>query len=352
MFGIHEKRAERLMGMQILLFLCAGIAMIPLGNVLGLKPLGICAIETVIVVAFIFSLSTVILFLRQQERRLEEATKCVNRFMNGDSTVRLLSYEEGAMAKFFEEINHMSLSLHTHLEAEKESKEFLKTTISDISHQLKTPIAAIRMYNEIMAGESERPETVRNFTKKTEKSLDRMECLIQNLLKITKLDAGTIVLEKRMFEVEPFLDEICEEFMTVAEAESKKVILNTNQGNGERQGVDVIVHADWNWTAECVRNLIQNALDHMEHGDTVEVSYVKTPVFLRISVKDNGSGIHPEDIHHIFKRFYRSRFSKSTQGVGLGLALVKAIMEAHGGTVMVESTMGEGSTFSLDFPNE
>ena len=100
---------------------------------------------------------------------------------------------------------------------------------------------------------------------------------------------------------------------------------------------------------EALENLVKNALDHTEKGDSVFAMWSMSRTLLTIEVKDNGSGIHPEDIHHIFKRFYRSRFSKDSQGIGLGLSLTKAIVEAHDGTIEVDSKIGVGTTFILNF---
>jgi signal transduction histidine kinase len=112
---------------------------------------------------------------------------------------------------------------------------------------------------------------------------------------------------------------------------------------------DAVLYCDEDWIIEAMGNLVKNSLDHMSAGGKVEVSWDETPVITKIIIKDNGSGIHPEDIHHIFKRFYRSRFSQDTQGVGLGLSLSKSIVEAHNGTITVDSTLGKGSSFTLDF---
>ena len=85
-------------------------------------------------------------------------------------------------------------------------------------------------------------------------------------------------------------------------------------------------------------------------GDTIYIKWTALPSAVQITIKDNGCGIHPEDLHHIFKRFYRSRFSKDTQGIGLGLPLAKAIIEAHGGLIEVESELGIGTSFIMNFP--
>jgi signal transduction histidine kinase len=107
---------------------------------------------------------------------------------------------------------------------------------------------------------------------------------------------------------------------------------------------------DETWLIEAVGNIIKNALDHTDSGDSIEISCEDALVATEIIIRDNGAGIHPEDIHHIFKRFYRSRFSKDKQGVGIGLALSKTIVEKHGGTITVRSELGQGAEFHLIFP--
>ena len=98
-----------------------------------------------------------------------------------------------------------------------------------------------------------------------------------------------------------------------------------------------------------IDNIVKNALDHTEKGDTVRIEWKALSSAVQIIVKDNGCGIHPEDLLHIFKRFYRSRFSKDKQGIGLGLPLAKAIIEAHNGTIEVDSQLGAGTTFTMNF---
>ena len=124
-------------------------------------------------------------YFKRQQNTIEKADTVIKAFMAGDTNIRIDSDEEGSLFKLFASINAMATSLNSHIETEKSTKDFLKNMISDISHQLKTPLAALKMYNEIMQEESGNEETVKIFTVKTEISLERMEILIQNLLKIT-----------------------------------------------------------------------------------------------------------------------------------------------------------------------
>lgn len=217
----------------------------------------------------------------------------------------------------------------------------MKDTISDISHQLKTPLAALNIYNGLLQQEAEDVSEIKEFTALSEKELDRIENLVQNLLKITKLDSGTIVFEKKMENVSEMMDYIERHFACQAQQEGKKLSFSGDE--------KVLFFCDQSWLTEAISNLVKNALDHTEEGDSVQVEWRESASILQIIIRDNGRGIHPEDMPHIFKRFYRSRFSKDKQGVGLGLPLAKAIIEAHSGTIEADSQLGRGTAFTVNF---
>ncbi|HFL3598984.1 TPA: sensor histidine kinase [Clostridioides difficile] len=301
-------------------------------------------IKTMFLYLFVFF--TMIIFILyvyffRQQNKIEEASYKIDSFMNGNINVRLNTYEEGSLSKLFGSIDAMSTSLNTHILKEKQNKEFLKNTISDISHQLKTPLTALMMYNQILQEESHNSEIVENFVQKSQNELERIESLIQNLLKITKIDSKTIILNKASVNVKKLITKILYSFETRAEKEGKSISIrgleNTN------------LFCDYEWISEALSNLIKNALDNTKENDKIMIEWVETPITTIISVSDTGNGIHIEDIHHIFKRFYRSKFSKSNQGLGLGLPLVKSIIERHNGTITVESNFLQGSTFTLSF---
>jgi signal transduction histidine kinase len=205
-------------------------------------------------------------------------------------------------------VNSLVTILNAHVEQERRSKQFLKNTISDISHQLKTPLAALNIYNGLLQGEAVDVPEIQEFTSLSEKELDRINTLVQNLLKITKLDAGSIVLEKKPEDVAEMMNNVELRFSYRAEQEQKKLVLF-----GEE---DIFLSCDRDWILEAVDNIVKNAMDHTKSGDTIEIKWRKSASIVQIQIKDNGSGIHPEDLHHIFKRFYRSRFSKDQQGIG------------------------------------
>lgn len=250
--------------------------------------------------------------------------------------------EEGAMYRLFHEVNSLVTMADAHADSERRAKEFLRRTIADISHQLKTPIAALNIYNGILQQETADAATVREFTSLSEQELDRIESLVQSLLKMARLDAGAITLERSPENVFDLLEHIKRQYSFRAEQEGKEIALE-----GDEQ---TVFSCDRTWLAEAIGNLVKNALDHTAQGDRILVRWQQSPCLTQITVEDTGSGIHSEDLYHIFKRFYRSRFSKDTQGAGLGLPLAKSIVEAHQGSIEVHSKLGQGTAFTINFP--
>ena len=272
---------------------------------------------------------------------MEDAVSQINSYLAGDVNARIECDSEGELYRLFHSVNSLAAVLNAHAANELREKEFLKNTISDISHQLKTPLAALNIYNGLLQDEAEELPNVKEFAALSEQELDRMETLVQNLLKITKLDAGSIVIEKSSENVADMMGDIELHFAYRARQEQKKIILS---------GSDRIsIFCDRGWLIEAIDNIVKNALDHTGKGDTVHIAWKASTTAVQIMVKDSGCGIHPEDLHHIFKRFYRSRFSNDKQGIGLGLPLAKAIIEAHNGTIEVDSEPGTGTTFTMNF---
>lgn len=296
-----------------------------------------------------------------QEKILDNASEKVSSYISDGGMLSLDCNSEGALFRLFHEINSLASILNTHIERESDSKEFLKDTISDVSHQLKTPLAALNIYNGILMDESENLPTIQEFAALSEKELDRIEVLVQNLLKITKLDAGTMVMNKKPENLVKLLCDVKEHFAFRAQQEEK--ILSLTVRTDERSSLvaslankddetlceEIVFLCDRIWLVEALDNIVKNALDHTSQGDSISIELIRSSALIQIVIRDSGCGIHPEDLYHIFKRFYRSRFSKDTSGLGLGLPLAKAIIEAHDGAIEVDSTLGVGTTFTVNF---
>jgi len=279
-------------------------------------------------------------YFDRQDAVIQNASERIAEYIGGNPDARIDCDEEGELYKLFHRINSLAAILNARAENEGRAREFLKETISDISHQLKTPLAALNIYNGILQGEAGEQPAIREFTDLSEKELDRMEDLVQNLLKIAKLDAGTILLDRVPENVADMMRQIERQFAFRAGQEGKKLFLSG--------GEEITLLCDRTWMMEAIGNILKNAFDHTKTGDTIRILWRQFSSVVQIRIEDSGSGIHPEDMYHIFKRFYRSRFSKDTQGVGLGLPLAKAVIEAHNGTVEADSRLGEGTAFTIN----
>ena len=283
-------------------------------------------------------------FLGKRKTLYEQTERILKDYIDGDYSGILPQNGEGSIFQIFALIEQLAKMLQAKNETEHATKEFLKNTISDISHQLKTPLAALTMYQEIIESEPDNIDTVKEFAKKIGISLKRMEQLIQSMLKITRLDTGNIVFEKSNHNIKEVLLQSVNDLTTRAKNENKHFVFEGDPG--------LSIFCDIDWTSEAIGNIIKNALDHTTVGGTIHVSWERTPLIFRLSIMDNGTGIAPEDIHHIFKRFYRSKYSLDTQGVGLGLSLAKAIIEGQAGTIAVQSELNKGTTFTISLLTE
>lgn len=297
-------------------------------------------VETAVLAVLLFL--AIFSFLIKRDRLYRSAIGTVINFTDGDFSSLLPQQDNGTVYQLFARINAMATALKAKQETETEAREFLKGTVSDISHQLKTPLAALSMYQEIIQNEPGNTETVKTFSQKSTAALGRIEHLIKTLLKLTRLDAGGIEFHKSEYMIGEVVSQSVEELSDRAKNENKELQISGNQKD--------IIRCDMEWTREAVGNIVKNALDHTKAGGMIQISWDETPLMFRISVSDNGDGIDEEDIHHIFKRFYRSKKSLDTQGIGLGLPLAKSIVEGQGGTISVQSEIGAGTTFVLSFP--
>lgn len=279
-------------------------------------------------------------FFVKRERLYQEAADTIKSYIGGDYSRHLPQNEEGTIYYVFHLIEELATILQSKNEMQYRAKEFLKDTISDISHQLKTPLAALSIYQEIMEKEPEQTDVIKEFSYKMGLAIKRMEHLIQSMLKLTRLDTGNIIFETEECRISDLMEHALSELRTRAHIENKTILLPASY--------ETLV-CDRVWTSEAIGNIVKNALDHTTSGDCVRILWECSPLMTRIMISDNGEGISPEDIPHIFKRFYRSQSVSKTPGIGLGLPLAKSIIEGQGGLLSVKSALNEGSTFTLTF---
>lgn len=251
-------------------------------------------------------------------------------------------FAEGDIAILSSNLNFMGERVNNSISLLKEDKENLKDFLSDISHQLKTPLSSLIMFNDLLRENEDMPyETRVKFLDKSEEQLSRMEWLIMNLLKVGRLEAGVIkfnleedkVLDTVNLALSPLEDMAIKKNQTVTITGDKKALL---------------LH-DKEWLAEALTNIIKNSIEHTGKKGKINIEIVSGKLITKIIISDNGEGIPKEMQKKIFKRFYKGERSRDPKSIGIGLSLAKSIIESQNGEIRLVSEKGKGTTFIISF---
>lgn len=221
--------------------------------------------------------------------------------------------------------------------AEQEQQE-LKELVSDISHQLKTPLANLKMYSEFLEDTSLPEEKRREYTGVLRMAVERLQFLSENMIKISRLESGLIQMDSRMQSLNETVLKSVKNVYPKAKQRGTEIIY--------REQGQVILNHDRNWTAEAVFNLLDNAVKYGRRGNAVILSVQRLGMFVQVSVEDENGAIPQEERNQVFRRFYRGRGSKEQEGIGVGLYLAREITEMQGGYMNLKTT-GKGNVFSI-----
>ncbi|MHB8034040.1 two-component sensor histidine kinase [Clostridium botulinum] len=274
-------------------------------------------------------------------KKAEIFTEASEDIMEGHFSKFIDENKEGDFYILSSKFNLMSNRLEESLLNLKKEKIFLKNIISDISHQLKTPLSSLIMFNELMKDENMPIEDRKNFLKLSDEQLRRMEWLIINLLKIGRLEAGVVEFRRENNPLYVTVNKALAGLSEKAKEKSQQVIVDIDE--------DVYFKHDMDWTAEAISNIIKNSIEHTDNYGQIKISCEETPISLTISIKDNGEGIPEKLQNKIFERFYKGENSVNPSSIGIGLSLTKSIIESQNGSIIVESEMGEGTEFIITF---
>ena len=288
---------------------------------------------------FVVILLSVIYFeYRKIYKKVNRLSEASERVMQGEFSVFLEEDDEGDFSILNHHFNQMSDRLKNSLDSLQNEKIYLKDTISDISHQLKTPLSSLIILNDILLDDKELDEELKlEFLERTHSQLDRMEWLILNLLKLARIEAGSIDFKEEIVSSKEVVSIAINTLTPLIEDERVQIEGNLNsQFTGDKD-----------WTVEALINLIKNAIEHGR--GKVWIFLEESPLFTSIIVKDNGEGISDKDLANIFQRFYKGRDSVKPNSIGIGLNLSKSIIEAQGGTISVDSKRDAGTRFTIRF---
>jgi signal transduction histidine kinase len=275
-------------------------------------------------------------YTQKRYSRIGEINDYLVKVLSRDDTPDILEQEEGELSILANNIYKAASTLKYQNEILSNDKKQLASAMADISHQLKTPLTSMMVMNDLLSVEED-PEKRREFLQTQSAQLSRMNWLIQTLLKLSKLDAGTIELRREEVSAKELLAEIIKPFEIQFEL----------RGISYKHDVtDMSFACDKNWTVEALQNIVKNCIEHMDDGGELEITTLDTALFGQMTIRDTGCGIAGDDIPHIFERFYKGR-NAGKDSVGIGLALTKAIIEDQHGEITVKSEEGVGSTFVI-----
>ncbi len=297
-----------------------------------------------IVVLFLFVVlifaGLFIYYFKKQHRQIVQVTDYLNHILSGDYSLEIHEYDEGAMNSLKNDIYKITILLREQEAYSKNEKKHLESVLSDISHQLKTPLTSMYVINDILENDAIDSDKKKEMLSKNKSQLKRIEWLVSSLLKLSRLDSGVVVMQPREVNVETLLEQALEPLRIPMELKEQSLVISGDK--------NITLEVDLSWTVEAFVNLIKNAHEHTPSNGEIQIQYQDNPIYVEFQIKDNGEGILASDLPHIFERFYKGA-SSTKDSIGIGLNMAKTIIQKQNGTITVSSREKEGTIFTIKF---
>lgn len=282
--------------------------------------------------------SVYLLIMRSRYRRIAALSERIDRVLHGDNSISFDKYAEGELGILQSELYKMTVRLREQQQRLQDDKVYLADSIADISHQIRTPLTSINLLVSFLSAPDLSDARRRELTRELFDLLSRIDWLITSLLKISKLDAGTVQFKKENLSLEELIRKSVSPLLVPMELRGQTLDV---RAEGSFLG-------DSAWTSEALGNIVKNCMEHTPEGGKIEICAHETALYSEITVSDNGSGINAEDLPHIFERFYKGKNSDE-KSFGIGLALSRMIVVGQNGTVKAENGKDCGAVFTLRF---
>lgn len=293
----------------------------------------------ILITANLLFVLTFIGYLKHRQVKIEKLTRYIQKLSNKEYSLDIEENSEDELNSLKNELYKITVMLKETADNSVASREALSASVSDISHQLKTPLTSISiLLDNLNESENMDNDTQKDFLREISKQIKDMNFLVIALLQLSRLDAGVVEFLQEKVNLSNMLYEIKNNLEIMAEV--KNVELNIE---GKK---DVYINGDYNWNKEAIQNIIKNAIEHANSKVTVDIS--ENDVYTKIEITDDGDGINENDIKHIFERFYKAS-NASQNSIGIGLSLAKDIIEKQNGYITVESKKGMGSKFIIKY---
>ena len=286
---------------------------------------------------------------KNQNKKISEIIKYIEDINRGIYTLSIQENSEDELSILKNELYKITVMLREQSENSIKDKMQLKKSLEDISHQLKTPLTSITIMLDNLLDNPNMDVDIRNdFIKSIYREISNINFFIQALLKLSKFDVNTIKFNRKEEKIRDIIDQAQQNVETLCDLRKIKIETIPDFGQAPFRNPEVV--CDIKWQVEAITNIIKNCVEHSESGTKISIKYGKNDLYSEILIEDQGSGIDPEDLKHIFERFYKGKNS-SKDSVGIGLSLAKTIIEKDNGYITVESEIGKGSKFCIRYLN-
>lgn len=324
---------------EVRLLLLALIAISATGTILAAIFVSYLAASIVFGVSLLLS-ATAIAFTWWRYKEIERLSGFLQQISSGDFQLDVRDNREGELSLLKTQIYKVTKMLSEHGTLLSEDKSKLTNAISDISHQLKTPLTSMMVMADLLRdselSDAKRSEFIRNL----HTQLERMDWLVSSLLKLSKIDAGTIHFKNDRIPVSRLIDKAVEPLLIPMDIKMQELEVDGDP--------DAAFTGDLNWTTEALINILKNCVEHTGEGGRLTIRYGENALYTDIRIEDSGSGIAKKDLPYIFKRFYKGE-NASDDSVGIGLAMAYSIITSQSGDIEVASTPNEGTRFHIKF---
>lgn len=287
----------------------------------------------------IFLIVSFFIFTKKRYNRLNALSETIDKILHGNDTINIKSFGEGELSILESDVQKMLVRLRDQKDKLEKDRTFLADSIADISHQLRTPLTSINLILSLIEASDTTKERREELLRELSKLITKTEYLVSVLLKISKIDAGTVQFEKKETDLNAIIRKSAESLLIPMDIKNQKLSINAD---------DISLNCDSAWCIEAFGNILKNCTEHTPENGEITVTATNTPIFTEIIITDTGSGFNEEDIPHIFERFYKGRNS-SKESFGIGLNLAKMIIAAHNGTVKAENSQSGGAEFIIRF---
>ena len=271
-------------------------------------------------------------------KKLQKLSSNLDQLLISGIPLPIREYNEGELSILANHIQKLTLRLTESAEAIKQEKTYLADSLADISHQLRTPLTSMTLTTSMLREPNLSDERRMELTGELRRLLTRTDWLVETLLKISKLDAGTVKLTQQKISVRKLIDRAAAPLAIPMDLRNQILTVHCQE---ENLGCDLV------WTAEALGNILKNCMEHTPEGGTITVTASETALYTQIEVEDTGTGFDSKDIPHLFERFYRGS-NASTNSYGIGLALARTIITSQNGTVMAADGK-DGAKFIIKF---